>query len=448
MKQYEVIVIGGGPGGYEAALKLGDADVKTLLVEKNKEHIGGTCLNEGCIPTKNYLQSAKFISNISHFNDCGVSVQTEDLNLSRLKEKTNLLKNEIRSGVVWMLEQSGVESLYGTAHFIDNNSIEVNNQKIGFDKCIIATGSKIGETPLLPIDGKDIISSDDMFKLNQLPKSIIIVGVGAIGCEAATFFNAFGVDVTLVARSARLLKTEDEDISKALLRTFKKQNIKVITSANIQEVKQNGKNVELIIQTDTIQSIKSQLVLCATGRVPYSEALGLENAGVEQDEKGFIEVSPSFQTSQNNIYAVGDCIDTPAFAHTAYAEAKITAKNIIENMKYTNTHITPTTIFTNPAIASCGLKEIEAKAKGYEIEIKKAFFKVNARAKIYGDDSGFAKIIVCVKSDMILGASIIGVEATEIIHELVLAIEKKLTYNDLKNMIHAHPTVSEIVSYL
>ena len=448
MKQYEVIVIGAGPGGYEAALNLGKAGIKVLLVEKNKEHIGGTCLNEGCIPTKNYLQNAEFLSKIPHFNDCGIDVEVKGLDLNRLREKTNLLKNEIRIGVAWMLEQAKIESIYGTASFTDKNSIEVNGEIIGFDKCIIATGAKARELPLLPIDGKHIISSQDIFELKYLPKSIAIIGVGAIGCEFASFFNAFGVEVTLIGRSPRLLPHEDEDISKAMLRAFKKRNIKVTTSTTLQkaEIKQNS--IELYINNQIDEPILCELVLSAAGRVPYTETLQLENTEVSLDKNLFIEVNSSFQTSQNNIYAIGDCIDTPAYAHTANAEAKITAKNIVENKAYTNTNITPSAIFTNPSIASCGLNEKDAKENNDDIYIKKAFFKVNSKAKIIGDDSGFIKIIVCAKTNVILGGSIIGVEATEIIHEIVLAIENKITIQELKSMIHVHPTVSEIISYL
>ncbi len=448
MKQYEVVVIGAGPGGYEAALELGKAGVKTLLVDRSKEHIGGTCLNEGCIPAKNYLESASFVSKASYFKACGVAVEIGGLDMDRLQARTTSLKNEIRSGVVWMLEQSGVASLFGTARFLDAKTIEVAGEKIGFDKCIIATGSQVREVPVLPLDGTHIISSREVFKLERLPASIAIVGAGPIGCEFATFFSAFDVEVTLIGRSAQLLPNEDEDVSKALTRAFKKRSINVMTSTAVQKADVNEDGVGLLIEGETQESIRCELVLCATGRTPYTGGLHLKNAGVEQNEKGFIEVNASLQTLQKHIYAIGDCIATPAFAHTAYAEARIAVHNIISGEKIANIHITPSTIFTLPAMASCGLKEKEAKEAGRAVEIKKAFFKVNTKAKILGDDSGFAKMIVCAESGVILGASIIGAEATEIIHELVLAIEQKLTEGELKRMIHAHPTVSEIVSYL
>lgn len=448
MKQYEAVVIGAGPGGYEAALKLAEAGVKTLLIDRAKERIGGTCLNEGCIPAKNYLQSAEFAMKAAYFSECGVELELRGLNLGALLKKTEALKSEIRSGVVWMLEQAGVETLYGSARFVDARSIEVAGETISFDNCIIATGSQVREVPELPLDGKRIISSREVFELESLPASIAIVGGGPIGCEFATFFNAFGVEVTLIGRGSQLIPSEDEDVAKALLRAFKKRNIKVFNSASVQktEVKETG--VQLLVEGEKRERVQCELVLCATGRVPYSDGLQLDKAGVRQNERGFIAVNAAFQTSQKHIYAVGDCIETPAFAHTAYAEARITAQNVISGDAAANIHLSPSTIFSHPSIASCGLKEREAKEQGLAIEVKKALFKVNVKAKIHGDDAGFAKLIVSSESGVILGAAVIGVEATEIIHELLFAVEKKLTARELKEVIHAHPTVSEIITYL
>jgi len=442
MKHFDAVVIGAGPGGYEAAIQLGKAGLKTLLIDKSKERIGGTCLNEGCISTKNYLESAGYASKAPYFQECGLDMSINGFDLARLREKTVSLKNELRSGVVWQLDGAKVEIMYGFASFVDAHTLDVSGETISFDKCIIATGAKVREVSALPLDGKRIVSSSDLFELEALPKSIAIVGGGAIGCEFATFFSAFGVEVTLIARGTQLLSAEDEDVAKALLRAFKKNGIKVMTSSSVQKVKVTKQGVELDVAGDIEEKIKCELVLCAIGRDPNTEA------GVQRDAKGFITVNDAFQTVQKHIYAIGDCIDTPAYAHTAYAEAKIAAVNIINGSETVNTHITPSTIFTNPQIASCGLREKEAKEQGIAIEVKKAFFKANAKAKINGDDSGFVKMIVSPQNDIILGASIIGVEATEVIHEMVIAVEKKLTASELTSMIHVHPSVSEIIRYL
>ncbi|MDP3266780.1 MAG: dihydrolipoyl dehydrogenase [Sulfuricurvum sp.] len=448
MKHFDAVVIGAGPGGYEAAIQLGKAGVKTLLIDKSKERIGGTCLNEGCISTKNYLESAGYASKAPYFQECGLDMSINGFDLARLREKTVSLKNELRSGVVWQLDGAKVEMMYGFASFVDAHTLDVSGETISFDKCIIATGAKVREVSALPLDGKRIVSSSDLFELETLPKSIAIVGGGAIGCEFATFFSAFGVEVTLIARGTQLLSAEDEDVAKALLRAFKKNGIKVMTSSAVKKVEITEQGVELDVSGEIEEKIKCELVLCAIGRDPNTEDISIDNAGVQRDAKGFITVNDAFQTVQKHIYAIGDCIDTPAYAHTAYAEAKIAAVNIINGSETVNTHITPSTIFTNPQIASCGLREKEAKEQGIAIEVKKAFFKANAKAKINGDDSGFVKMIVSPQNDIILGASIIGVEATEVIHEMVIAVEKKLTASELTSMIHVHPSVSEIIRYL
>jgi dihydrolipoamide dehydrogenase len=448
MKQYDAVVIGAGPGGYESAIELGRAGLKTLLIDKNKERIGGTCLNEGCISTKNYLESAGYASKATYFQECGLDMSIKGFDLARLREKTVSLKNELRSGVVWQLDGANVEMMYGLASFVDAHTLEVSGEAITFDKCIIATGAKVREDPLLPLDGKHIVSSRELFDLDTLPKSIAIVGGGAIGCEFATFFNAFGVEVTLISRGSQLLSGEDEDVTKTLLRAFKKKGMKVMTSSSVQKIGVTQKGVELVVEGEVEETIQCELLLCAIGRDPNTQELGLQNAGIACDAKGFITVDKAFKTVQKHIYAIGDCIDTPAYAHTAYAEAKIAAANIINDEDTPNTHITPSTIFTNPQIASCGLSEKEAKEQGIAIEVKKAFFKVNAKAKIKGDDSGLVKMIISTDNGTILGASIIGVEATEIIHEMVIAVEKRLTACELTSMIHVHPSVSEIIRYL
>ncbi|WP_345975648.1 dihydrolipoyl dehydrogenase [Sulfurimonas sp. HSL3-7] len=448
MKSYNTVVIGGGPGGYEAAIGLAKAGVETLLIEKSKARLGGTCLNEGCTPAKNYIESAGCALRVSHFRENGLGLEYTGLDLGKLRERTFELVDELRSGVSWLLDQAGVELLYGTALFKDAHTLEVDGETIAFEKCIIATGSQLRQVAQLPIDGERIISSREVFELTKLPASLAIVGGGPIGCEFANFFAAFGVDVTLISRGKRLLSGEDEELSKVLLRAFKKRGIRVITASTVQQAEVSGDGVEVTLEGESRETIACETVLCAAGRTPNTRELSLEKAGVELGPKGFVEVNAAFRTSQPHIYALGDCINTPAYAHTAYAEARIAARNIAAGKTLANTALSPSAIFTHPAVASCGLKESEAQAKGVAVEVRKAYFKANARAKILGDDAGFAKIVVSAESGVILGASVIGAEATEIIHELLLAVEQKMTADELKTMIHAHPTVSEIISFL
>lgn len=445
MKQFQTVVIGAGPAGYEAALELARAGGKTLLIDKSKEHIGGVCLNEGCISTKNYLQYAEFATRASYFGGRGLELEMKGLDIKALAIHTASLKDELRTGVAWLLEQAGVEMLYGSASFIDDYHISVSDETIAFDHCIIATGSKTRELPILPIDGKRIISSREVFELQALPKSIVIVGGGLIGCEFATFFSAFGVEVTMIVRGTQLLSGEDEDLSKALLRAFKKRSINVLFSASVSEVQVERERVKLAIHAQNEEQIECDLVLSATGRIPYTDGLQLENAGIRQSDKGFIEVNSSFQTTREHIYAVGDCIETFGYAHTAYTEGRVASHNIITGEALTNTHVTPSTIFSDPQVATCGLNEKEAKRLGMDIDVKKAYFKANAKAKIVGDDTGFMKLILSPQDGTVLGASVVGAEAVEIIHLLSAAVERKVTLKELAGMIYAHPTISESI---
>jgi dihydrolipoamide dehydrogenase len=446
MREFEIVIIGGGPAGYQAALEFGGAGIDILLIDKRKENIGGTCLNVGCIPAKSYIEASTMLTKIPHIKELGIDLELHGFDIKKLQKKTIALQNEIRSGVLWMLEKANVQTLFGKCSFVDENTITVDGEEIHFKKIIIATGSKPRQLPQLPLDSKYILSSSDIFELQKLPSSITIVGSGAIACEMVSFFSAFDIDITLISRSKRILSNLDEDISKALTRVFKKNNINIITSTNVKSYSLEDGNVVLVL--DSKETIKSELVLSVVGREPNSDELHLQNANISIDKKGFIEVTKSFETSQQNIFAIGDCIDTPAFAHTAHTEAEIVAQNIINNETKTNTHISPSTIFTYPQIATCGLSQNDAQKKGIDIETKKAYFKANSKTKILGNDAGFAKVILSKEDGVILGASIIGVEATEIIHEIVFAIEKKFTLDELQDVIHAHPTVAEIITYL
>lgn len=445
MKTYDTVVIGAGPGGYDAALELGRAGIQTLLIEKEKVRIGGVCLNVGCIPSKLYLEAADFASRAAFFRDLDIVGESKTPELARLKEKAKALKDEIRSGMVWMLDRAGVELMYGTARFADAHTLEVDGESVAFEHCIIATGSKVRQHPVLPPDGRRILTSRDIFDLERLPASIVIVGGGAIACEFATFFAALGTRVTIVIRGTQLLSAEDEDVSKALMRAFRQRGIEIVTSASPEKAEVGETEVRLHL--DKAEPLESEIVLSAIGRIPDSGGLMLENAGVGTDEKGFVKVNPMFRTSAAHIYAIGDCIATQADAHTASAEGRIAAQNIAGAAR-SNRHLSPSATFSEPAVARCGMNEREAEKQGRKVVVKKAYFKANSKAKIMGDDSGFAKLVVDEASGTVLGAAIVGIGAAEVIHLPAMAVEQKLTAEELKSMIRIHPTLSEIVTAL
>lgn len=446
--QYDVVVIGAGPGGYEAALELARHGKKTLIVEKTKSRLGGTCLNEGCIPAKHYLELAEYYSRMDYFREAGLEIAATGFDLAALKAKTEALVLEIRTGISWLLEHTGVEKRFGPASFVDEHTIDVDGEKIGFVHCIIATGSAVKEMPQLPLDGRFVLSSKEVLELQQLPKSVVIVGGGAIGCEFATFFNALGCEVTLIGRRPYLLPQEDKDVSKALAREFKKRGVRLLLASSVERIERTGDGVEVRTEGEEKERVHAEVVLLATGRVPYTDGLSVERAGVLLDEKGFVHTDASLRTSQPHIFAVGDCIDTLPYAHVAHAEARVAAHNIITGESSVNEQLAPSVVFSKPQIASCGLQESQAEASGREVEVKKVYFKANPKAKILGDDSGFAKIVVDSQSGVILGATVIGVLAGEIIHELSLAVNMKMTAAQLRKMVRAHPTVAEIVSAL
>jgi len=443
MREYDVVVIGAGAGGYEAAIKLAKAGLKTALIEKEKVKIGGVCLNEGCIPTKTYLESAQLLLHTQWYSELGIELEIKGFDLPKLQAKSEALKDEIRSGVVWLLDQAGVEIIYGEAQFQDKHTIVVDETTLTFKHCIIATGSIPRSDAMHPVDGEYILSSKEVFDLQSLPKSIVIMGGGAIGCEFATFFAAMGVEVTMLSRREYLVPSQDRDVSKALMRAFKKRGIKIISSAKVVSSKVENNQVKL--ELDNGSTLTSDKLLLAIGRVPNTQMLNLESTDVKLDSRGSIEVNESFQTTQPHIYAVGDCIATTAYAHVATKEAKVAAHNIIHHATQTKSSVIPSVIFSIPQIASCGINEAEAKDQGIEIEIKKHYYKANPKAKILGDDAGFSKYILDASSGKILGASIVGALASELIHIITMAMEQGMSYDEMQELVYAHPTLSEVV---
>lgn len=441
--QYDAVVIGAGAGGYEAAIELAKSGLKTALIEKEKAKIGGVCLNEGCIPTKTYLESAGLFLHTAWYSELGIELEIKGFNLSKLQAKSEALKDEIRSGVVWLLDQAGVEMIYGEAQFRDNHTIIVDKKPLAFKHCIIATGSIPRSDAMHPVDGEAILSSKEVFSLTSLPQSMVIMGGGAIGCEFATFFNALGVEVTMLSRRKYLVPSQDRDVSKALMRAFKKRGIKIIPSTKVMSSEIKEKQV--VLELDNGSTLTTDKLLLAIGRVPNTQRLALANTDIEQDAKGSIQVNPSFQTTQPHIYAVGDCIATTAYAHVATKEGKVAVHNIIHNATQTNRSVIPSVIFSISQIASCGINEAEAKDQGVDIAIKKHYYKANPKAKILGDDAGFAKYILDASSGKILGASIVGALASELIHIITMAMEQRMSYGEMQELIYAHPTLSEVV---
>ncbi len=441
MDRFDVIVIGAGPAGKNVALDLVKGGLKVAIIEKDR--VGGTCLNEGCIPAKLYLESSSYVSKLKHFSNYGVMVDNISFDMTQLKTKKDELLSMLRSGATGTIEKSAAQLFHGEASFIDKNSVKVGDQLLEADKIIIASGSVHRPHPLLEIDGKQIISSKEVFELDTLPKSVLVVGGGAIGCEFATFFNALGSEVHIAEFTPQIVPAEDSDVAKVLQRELQKKGIKITVNANVTVCNKKEDSVEITMQTKKGELTgEYELVLVSIGRSPNSASLNLKNTAVKVD-RDFVLVNKHLQTDEPNIYALGDVIPTPALAHAAYNEAAILAKNILNSSTCKPSQIIPFVTFCQPQVASVGKNEKTLKAEGIEYTVTKHFFKSSAKAKIKGDDGGFIKLLCEKESGLIVGGAMIGHDTTELIHEVLIAIEKKTTISELGDMVFAHPTLSE-----
>ncbi len=446
MYDFDVIVIGAGPAGYEVASLLGEGGKSVCVIEKSESTVGGTCLNEGCVPAKNFLETSAYIKKEEYFKSCGVNHSSSSLDMMTLQASTHCLIQDLKVGIFNKLKKSKVTIEYDTATFVDNHTIKLENQnkQITAQDIVIASGSSHRDHPLLKLQDETIISSREVFTLKDIPKSILIIGGGAIGCEFASFFNALGSSVKISEFAPRLVANEDDDVSRTLKREFEKKDINIDLNANVTNYSVNENGVELTVEAGKkVETQTFDKVLISIGRIPNTADLGLENASIEQD-RGFIEVNENLQClNHDNIYAIGDVLKSPALAHVAYYEAKRVAQKILQDEVMSAEYIWPSVTFCTPQIASIGKGEKVLKENGIKFKNKKLFFKTNAKAKIKGDDSGFIKVLYDEETSLILGASIIGNDATELIHQFLIAINAGLGLNDLEKMIFAHPTLSE-----
>ncbi|MGA2775109.1 MAG: dihydrolipoyl dehydrogenase [Candidatus Omnitrophota bacterium] len=423
---YDLAIIGAGWAGFNAAQRAKELKLKTCLIEKS--YLGGTCLNSGCIPTKSLIQSVKIYSLAKKSLVFGVDLQNPVFNFLKMQERKDKIIQQLRSGMQFMLQ--GVDFLSAEAQITGNNEIRIGEKTINSKYILIACGSKPYELLPFKFDGKKIISSNEALKLTEAPKSILIIGGGVIGCEFASLFASLGTLVTIAEKMPQLLLGVDKEAAKKIETVFKKKKIRVNTNTD----------------ASTFNSGDFALVLICVGRVPNTDGLGLEKLGINL-EKGRVIVDDYLRTNIANIYAAGDCTSKIMLAHYAAYQGLIAAGNIAHpvNLKKANNTIIPGCIFTDPEIASVGLSEDEARARNIEIKIQRSDFLSSGMARIIDETDGFIKIISEAKTDVIIGASIVGAKATELIAILTLAISKRLKTSELKDTIFAHPTLSESI---
>lgn len=424
--QYDLAIIGAGWAGFNAAKKAQASGLKVAVIEQDQ--VGGTCLNRGCIPTKALIQSSKVYSLIKKSRDFGIRVSGAELNFSEVQARKDNVVGQLCQGMSFLLK--GIDFINAQAHFVSKNTLNVGGTELNAEYILIACGSKPLELKSLPFDGTKIISSDDILKLDKIPASLLIVGGGVIGCEFASLFNNFGSDVTLVEKLPQLLPGEDAEIARKLESIFKKRGIRVNTNAD----------------ASVFDLAKYELVLVCVGRLPDTKALKFEEISGKL-ENGKIIVDEYLRTNIDNIYAAGDCAAKIMLAHYAAYQGAVAVFNIINkaNVMRADNNNVPGCIFTDPEVAGVGTREALAKDLGIETSVHKFDFLGSGMARILDETEGFIKIISGKSSNKIIGASIIGPKATELVSVLGVAIQNGLTVSQLRDTIFAHPTLSESI---
>ena len=446
---YDVIVIGSGPGGYVAAIKSAQLGFKTAVVER--ENLGGICLNWGCIPTKALLKSAQVYNYVSHASNYGVAAQPITPDLEAMVTRSRGVAETMSKGVQFLLKKNNVDVITGTGKVKPGKKVEVTNAEgevaiYEANHIIIATGARSRNLPNLPQDGKKIIGYREAMTLPQLPKSMVVVGSGAIGSEFAFFYQSIGVKVTLVEFMPNIVPNEDEDVSAQISRSFRKMGMKVMTSSSVEKVDIDGDVCHVTIQTKKgTEVVDADIVLSAVGVITNLENIGLEEVGIEV-ERTKIVVDDYYRTNVEGYYAIGDVVHGPALAHVASAEALVCVEKIAgENPTPVNYKNIPGCTYTTPEIASVGMSEKAAKEAGYEILVGKFPFTASGKATAAGSRDGFIKIIIDAKTDLILGAHLCGDNVTEMIAGLVVARQNGLTAKQVAGSVHPHPTLSEAI---
>jgi dihydrolipoamide dehydrogenase len=454
MATFDVIFLGGGPAGYVGAIRCAQLGLSTAVVER--EGLGGTCVLWGCIPAKALLESASFAEKMKKAPEFGVTPGDVKLDLNVAMKRSRAVSAQNSKGVEFLFKKNKITWIKGTAKLAGKNVVSVKTAEGKEEKhdakkaVIISTGSRVKGLPQigLELNKKTVISSDEALVVEKSPKSIIIVGAGAVGCEFADVFAAFGSHVTLLEVMPQILPVEDADSSKEVERAFKKRKIDVITGAKISNVKVAAGGVSMSVEAaGETKELKADIALVAAGRAPNVEDIGLKEQGIQLTERGFIKINDKMETSVKGIYAIGDVAGPPMLAHKGEREGHIVAEIIAgkhaHTIDYSNV---PGATYCHPEVASVGLTEQQCKDKKIEYKVGKFPFSANGRARTSGEQEGFVKIIRGAKYGEILGAHIVGAHATEMIHELVLARTNEYTVEEVDLAIHAHPTLSEAIA--
>ncbi|MBI5559946.1 MAG: dihydrolipoyl dehydrogenase [Deltaproteobacteria bacterium] len=445
MKGFDIVVIGGGPGGYVGAIRAAQLKAKVCLIEKDA--LGGTCLNRGCIPTKALYYSAKTLAAVKKSSVFGVLTGEVGFDLEKAVDRKDDVVKRLVGGVEDLLKGNGVEVIYGAGSIEGAERVKVvkkdgTTEVIGTKKIIIATGSEPALIPSFNIDGVNVIASTEALNLKKVPESLLIIGGGVMGCEFATIFSKFGSSVKVVELLPAILAAEDAMVSRVIARAFKTSGVQVFTDAAVEGVEATDRGVKTRLKGG--QEFLTEKVLVTIGRSFNSERLGLDNAGVTV-EKGRVRVNNRMETNVDGIYAIGDVTGMMLLAHVASAGGTIASENALGKEKTMDYSVIPSGIFTDPEAASVGLKEKDAKEKGIEVKAGRFPYAASGKAIAMAEPDGFVQILSDPSTDRVLGCSIVGAHATDLIGEVALAIKAKLKVKDIIETVHAHPTLPEIV---
>ena len=442
-KKYDIVIIGGGPGGYVAAIRAAQLGKKVAIIEESL--LGGVCSNWGCIPTKSLLKNADVLDLIKNASKYGIEIPEYKVHWDKVIKRSRNISKRLNKGIEYLMNKNKIEFINSRAMLKNANTVLINDSKeeINADFIILATGTTQKNLPNLAIDGKQIISSKEAMILDNIPKRMLVVGGGAIGIEFAHLYNVFGSDVTIVEAMPRILPNEDEDISKELSTIFSRRKINILTGKTVNKVNKTKKGITVSIGKETIET---DIVLVAVGVTGNISNIGLEKVGLKTNN-GFINKNTFLQTNIKNIYTIGDVSGPPLLAHVASAEGIIAVEHIcgldVNEMRYDNI---PACTYCNPEIASVGLTESQAKEKGYTLKIGKFPFRALGKSLADGNHDGFVKVIYDDKYGELLGCHIIGYNASNLISEVGIARMLETTYHEILKTIHPHPTLSEAIS--
>lgn len=457
-QEYDLVILGGGTGGYVAAIRASQLGLKTAIVEKGK--LGGTCLHKGCIPSKALLRSAEVFATAKHSEDFGVMTSDVSINFNKVQERKNKIVDQLHKGVQHLMKQGKIDVFEGTGRILGPSifspmpgtiSVEMNNgdenEMLIPKNVIVATGSRPRTLPGLDIDGQLVMTSDEALALEEVPSSIIIVGGGVIGIEWASMLSDFGAEVTVIEYADRIIPTEDKEISKEMQRLMKKKGVKIVTGAKVlPETLQKGEGVTISAEVKgSQQEFSAEKLLVSVGRQANTEGIGIENTDI-QIEKGFIIANEYFQTKESHIYAIGDVIGGLQLAHVASHEGIVAVEHIAgKNPSPIDYSLVSKCIYSSPEAASVGLTEDEANEKGHNVKTGKFSFRAIGKALVFGESDGFVKIVADKDTDDILGVHMIGPHVTDMISEAGLARVLDATPWEVAHTIHPHPTLSEAI---